>query len=36
MLDCQAPVYLRDLLVRLPVRREGLRSEKAVGQLLEP
>ena len=35
-LDCQAPVYLRDLLVRLPVRHEGLRSEKAVGQLLEP
>ena len=35
-LDCQAPVYLRDLLVRLPVRCEGLRSEKAVGQLLQP
>ena len=35
-LDCQAPVYLRDLLVRLPIRHEGLRSEKAVGQLLEP
>ena len=34
-LDCQAPVYLRDLLVRLPVRHEGLRSEKAVRQLLE-
>ena len=35
-LDCKALVYLRDLLVRLPVRREGLRSEKAVRQLLEP
>ena len=35
-LDCQAPTYLRDLLVRLPVRCEGLRSEKAERQLLEP
>ena len=35
-LDCKAPVYLRDFLVRLPVRCEGLRSQKVVRQLLEP
>ena len=35
-MDCKAPVYLRDLIVELPVRREGLRSERAQRQLLEP
>ena len=35
-LDCKAPVYLRDLIVELPVRCEGLRSERAQRQLLEP
>ena len=33
-LDCKVLMYLKDLLVRLPVRHEGLRSEKEVRQFV--